>query len=419
MEKCKDRSMFSFAGKYKYLTILGCILSGISAIISLVPYICIWKVVEEIFNAMPNIKDASNVNLYAWLALIFSVGTIIIYLGALMCTHIAAFRIARNMRSKCLHHLVKLPLGYFDEQGSGKIHRIINESSGQTEAYLAHQLPDLVGAIITPIVMISFLLIFDWRLGIISLIPTLIAFFFAKGMMGKKMKIAMEKYQNALEDMNNEAVEYVRGIPVVKTFGQSIFSFKNFHDSIVRYKKFVVDYTVSLRPPMCKFTVSINAIFAFLIPATILLIGSVANQKLFLLNFIFYILFTPVITVMINRIMFMGENSMLVKDATKRINSILNQKVLKEIRDEKIPDTYDIDFSNVTFSYSGSKTPALKKLTFRVQQGSTVALVGPSGGGKTTAASLIPRFWDVDSGSIRIGGIDQLYKKIKNFFKYF
>ncbi|WP_252217135.1 ABC transporter ATP-binding protein [Clostridium sp. VAP41] len=406
-EKSDEKiSILSFAGNYKYLTILGCILSGVSAILALVPYLYIWKVTYEIFMALPNINNASNVAYYGWMAVAFSVGAILIYFIALMCTHLSAFRVARNMRSQALHHIVKLPLGYFTENGSGKLRRIIDESSGQTETFLAHQLPDLVGAIVAPIAMLVLLLAFDWRLGIISLIPIAISFVFLSRMMGDSMKSAMEEYQNALEDMNNEAVEYVRGIPIVKTFGQSIFSFKNFHDAIMRYKKWTLNYTVSLRIPMCNFTVAINGIFALLIPAGILLIASAVDYKAFLLNFIFYIIFTPIITVMVNRIMFMGEGTMMARDSAKRVWNILNEETLNETKNSQKPKNSTIEFNNVSFTYKDATKPAVKNLSFEIKEGSTVAFVGPSGGGKTTVASLIPRFWDVDTGSITIGGVD-------------
>ncbi|NFG61302.1 ABC transporter ATP-binding protein [Clostridium sp. CMCC3677] len=407
-------SILSFAGNYKYLTILGCILSGISAILALVPYLYIWKVVYEIFMALPNINNASNIAYYGWMAVAFSVGAILIYFIALMCTHLSAFRVARNMRSQALHHIVKLPLGYFTENGSGKLRRIIDESSGQTETFLAHQLPDLVGAIVTPIAMLVLLLAFDWRLGIISLIPIIISFVFLSRMMGDKRKSAVEEYQNALEDMNNEAVEYIRGIPVVKTFGQSIFSFKNFHDAIMRYTKWTVNYTVSLRIPMCNFTVAINGIFVFLIPAGILLIASAVDYKAFLLNFIFYIIFTPIITIMVNRIMFMGEGTIMAKDSVKRVWNILNEETLNETKNPRKPKNSTIEFNNVSFTYKDATKPAIKNLSFKIKEGSTVAFVGPSGGGKTTVASLIPRFWDVDTGSITIGGADVRNIKTKD-----
>lgn len=404
-QKSKITLMY-FAGKYKILTILGCLLSGISAILAIVPYLCIWKIISEIFLVMPNIKEAKNVTYYGVLAVLFAIGSIFMYAIALMCTHIAAFRIARNIRSEALHHILKLPLGYFSKNGSGKLRRIINESAGQTEGFLAHQLPDLVGAIVTPIIMLILILAFDWRLGLISLIPIVIAVIFAFGMMGESMSHSLKEYQNALENMNNEAVEYVRGIPVVKTFGQSVFSFKNFHNAIMTYKKWVVNYSVSLRIPLCNFNVSVNSIFAFLIPATILLISTSDDYEKNLLNFIFYIIITPIITVMIYRIMFIGEGSLLAKDAIERIKSILIEEPLKEpIVPKQIKNT-NIEFKNVSFSYKGTNEKAINNISFNVNEGATIALVGPSGGGKTTVASLIPRFWDVDEGSVMIGGVD-------------
>lgn len=398
--------ILGFAGKYRVLTILGCTLSGISAVLSLMPFVYIWLIVRDIFAVLPNISEATNLVYYGWMTVLFAAASIIVYFGALMCTHLSAFRVARNMRSQALHHIVKLPLGYLAEQGSGKLRRIIDESSGQTETFLAHQLPDLTGAYVTPVAMIVLLFTFDWRLGLISLVPMLIGFLFMAKMAGASMKTKMAEYQNSLENMNNEAVEYVRGIPVVKTFQQSVFSFKNFHDAIMHYKKWVVDYTISLRVPMTCFTVCINAIFAFMIPAGILLIASAADYKAFLLDLIFYILFTPFCTVMMTRILFSSENSMLAKDATTRVMSILNEEPLKEPERPLSPKDASVTFDKVTFTYKDANQPALNNVSFHVPQGATYALVGPSGGGKTTVASLIPRFWDVNNGAVMVGGVD-------------
>lgn len=406
MEENKEIKLFDFAGKYKFLTILGCILSGISAVIGLMPFIYIWKVVQSIFTAMPDITQAKNLVFYGWMAVAFALLSIVVYFGALMCTHIAAFRIARNMRSRALHHIVKLPLGFFKQNGSGRLRRIIDESSGQTESFLAHQLPDMTGAYVTPIATIVLLFLFDWRLGLISLIPIFIGFLFVYKMTGSNMREKMIEYQNSLEDMNNEAVEYVRGIPVVKTFQQSVFSFKNFHDSIMSYKKWVVRYTLSLRIPMTGFTVCVNSIFLLLIPAGILLIGTAINYEKFLLDFIFYVLFTPICTVMMTRILFSSENTMLTKDAVNRIQSILKEKPLEEAQQPKEPKDASIDFENVTFTYNQNTAPALENVSLEVPQGKVIALVGPSGGGKTTMASLVPRFWDVDKGNVKIGGVN-------------
>lgn len=398
--------ILAFAGRYRILTILGCILSGVSAVLSLMPFVYIWFIVRDVIMVFPDVSEAANLVYYGWMTVFFSVASILVYFGALMCTHLSAFRVARNMRSKALHHIVKLPLGYLSSQGSGKLRRIIDESSGQTETFLAHQLPDLTGAYVTPVAMIVLLFTFDWRLGVISLAPMIIAFLFMSKMAGSSMKDKMAEYQNALENMNNEAVEYVRGIPVVKTFQQSVFSFKNFHDAIMQYKKWVVEYTVSLRIPMTCFTVCINSIFAFLIPAGILLIASAVNYEEFLLDFIFYVLFTPYCTVMMTRILFSSENSMLARDAAGRVSSILNEKPLEEPLRPVVPKDASITFDNVTFTYNGANQFALKNVSFHVPQGATFALVGPSGGGKTTVASLIPRFWDVDRGSVMVGGVD-------------
>lgn len=402
----KDKSILDFAGKYRILTYLGCFLSAISSIFILVPFICIWKIAYEILSVFPRMEKLDSLSKYGWLAVIFSVIGIFVYFGALMCTHIAAFRTARNMRSEALQHIVKLPLGYFDLHGTGKLRRIIDESSGQTETFLAHILPDLIGAIVTPIAMLVLFFVFDFRLGMISLIPIAISIFFLQKMMGSSMVSAMKEYQNALEDMNNEAVEYIRGIPVVKTFGQTVYSFENFHDSIMRYKRWAVNYTLQLRLPMCNYTVAINSVFALLIPAGILLIASAVDPKLFLSDFIFYCIFTPIITVIMNKIMFSSENLMLAKDAAKRINGILSEELLEEPINSREAKNSDITFQDVTFSYKGAEAPALDKVSLQIKEGSTVALVGPSGSGKTTLASLIPRFFTVDSGTIKIGGVD-------------
>lgn len=270
----------------------------------------------------------------------------------------------------------------------------------------------LAGAIVRTIAMIVLLFTFDWRLGLLSLVPMILGFFSMRKMMGKEIEESMRQYENALEEMNNEAVEYIRGIPVVKTFNQTVFSFENFHKSIMKYKNWAVNFTITMRPPMCKFTVAINSIFALLIPAGILLIGTAVNPQKFLSDFIFYIIFTPIITIVMNKIMFSSEDLMMARDGARRINAILQEKPLEECEFPNIVRKSDIKFNHVTFTYPGSDRKALDDISLEIKQGSTVALVGPSGGGKTTIASLIPRFFDVDSGEITIGGIN--VKNISN-----
>ena len=355
-----------------------------------------------------------------WMAVASSLLSMLIYFGALMCTHLSAFRTARNMKTAALHHLAELPIGYLRGTGSGKLRRIIDDGAGQTETYLAHQLPDLAGALVTPAAVLVLLLVFDWRFGLISLIPMAVGTFFLSRMMGTGMAECMKQYQNALEDMNSEAVEYVRGIPVVKTFQQSIFSFKSFHDSIIRYKNWAVNYTLSLRIPMCCYSVSINSIFAVLIPAGLLLAGDAAGGQGFVtmaLDLVFYILFTPVCVTMMDKIMWTSENTMAANDALERILNVIREKPLSEPAAPRKPENHRIEIKDVSFSYNKDGVNALEHVSLTVPQGATTAIVGASGSGKTTLVSLIPRFFDVDQGSICIGGVDVREMETKELMK--
>lgn len=398
--------ILEFAGKYRFLTLTACLLSGISAILALFPFVCVWMVVRLIFEALPGVPAAEGPARYGWTAAAFALASIIVYFVALMCSHLAAFRVERNMKSQALHHIATLPLGFFNANTSGKLRKVIDESVAQTEGFLAHQLPDLVGALVTPIAVIVMLFVFDWRLGLLSLAPLVLAVFFLKEMMGGEKAGFMKTYQDALEKMTGEAVEYVRGIPVVKVFQQTVYSFTSFHDAILEYMRFVKRYAFSCQLPMTCFTVSVNGAFALLIPAGILLIASASDYKRFLVNLIFYILFTPFSAFMMTRIMYASEYLMVAKDALGRIEAILDEKPLPPPLTPQKPKDASVELSHVTFTYPGADAPALRDVSFSVPRGATVALVGPSGSGKTTAASLIPRFWDVQHGSVRIGGVD-------------
>lgn len=402
-------TLMTFAGNYRYLTALGCVLSGISAVVALLPYVCMWQVVKGAILGWSGGFEEQRLVYWGWMAVATSLLSMLIYFGALMCTHLSAFRTASNLKTVAFHHLARLPIGYFKKTGSGKLRRIIDDGAGLTETYLAHQLPDLAGAIVTPIAVIVLLLVFDWRFGLISLLPMAIGILFLSRMFGSKMEECMRQYQNALEDMNNEAVEYVRGIPVVKTFQQSVFSFKSFHDSIQRYKDWSVNYTLTLRIPMCCYTVSINAIFALLIPAGILLIGDAVRGESYMtaaLDLVFYILFSPICVSMMNKIMQSGKNTMTAREATNRILNIVREKPLAEPNQPKTPKDNTIEFQNVSFSYNTDAEAALYQVSLTIPEGKTAALVGASGSGKSTLASLIPRFFEVDEGSIRVGGVD-------------
>ena len=394
--------LFAYAGNYKYLTILSWILSVISAWIALVPFYYIWKIIREVLNAAPDYSQAEHLSSYGWSAVLSALLSMVIYIGALMCSHIAAFRVQANMRSEMMHHIVTLPMGFMDKEGSGKIRKIVNESSAATETYLAHQLPDQAGAYATPVGLLVLLLVFDWRLGLLSLVPVGLAFLIMGSMMGKKMEQKMKEYQNALEEMSSEAVEYVRGIPVVKTFGQSVFSFKRFRTSIEKYEKWTIAYTEDLRIPMVAYTTIINAVFTILIAAAFFFTAS----NTFLLNLLFYIIITPIITVTLNKIMFSSENKMIVADALARVDGIMDRRPLEESGREEQPKDHSIIFERVSFRYEDAAKDALHQINLKIGEGEHVAFVGPSGGGKTTLASLIARFFDVTEGAVKIGGVD-------------
>jgi ATP-binding cassette subfamily B protein len=402
------RRLFAYAGNFRYLTYASVVLSAISAILALIPYVYIWKIIQEILIVMPEYGKAGHIVQNGWTAALFALAAILVYVAALMCSHIAAFRIARNIRSQTIRHTVSLPTGMLDRAGSGKIRNIIDQSSAATETFLAHQTPDMAGATVTPVAIIILLFIFDWRLGIASLIPVAAGFLVMTRMTGKRMIESMRQYTDALEDMNKEAVEYVRGIAVVKTFGQTAFSFSRFKDAVERYETWVVRYTNSLRGPMIAFTLCVNGVFALLIGAAFLFTGGVNADPLFLADFLFYVIFTPIIPVTLLKIMFSSENNMIVNDAMNRIDSLLAMQPLPEaktnIKKSGIREHSDIVISRISFTYENNAEPALDNVSLVIPAGKTTALVGPSGGGKTTLAALISRNWDVDSGTISIGG---------------
>jgi len=388
-----------YAGNHRYLTYTSWILSALSAAVALIPFIYIWEIINNVIK-----NDTSKLIHYGWMAVIFAVVSLLLYIGGLMCSHLSAFRVATNIRIKAIHHITTLPLGFMDKFGSGKMRKIINESSGATETYLAHQLPDKAGAIVTPIGLLLLLFFFDWKLGLLSLIPVVIAFAIMTTMSGKNMQVKMKEYKNALDDMSNEAVEYIRGIPVVKTFGQTVFSFKKFKATIDRYSEWAISYTKDLRLPMTFYTTAINAVFAFLIAGIIIFCRNNITNTL-LLNLMFYIIITPIITVTLNKLMFMNENEMIVNDAMERIDSVLNLQPMSEPNQSDVPKDYSIAINNLTYSYDGQKN-AINNVSLTIPSKQTVAFVGPSGSGKSTLANLISRFFDCDNGSISIGGVD-------------
>ncbi len=408
--KTKKQSALSrlmdIAGNHKYFSYASCVLAVISAWVALIPFYNVWCIIKEILEVRPDFSKATHITSYGWQAVGFALLAMVFYIAALMCSHKAAFRVQANMRTRMMEHIMKLPLGYIEAEGTGKIRKIVTDSSAATETFLAHNLPDKVVSVATPIGLLAMILIFDWRLGLISLIPAALAFIIMGSMMmGPKMAEDMKKYQNSLETMSAEAVEYVRGVPVLKTFGQTIFSFKKFKSAIDEYEKWTLDYTKSMMLPMIGFTVFANGIFGALIIAAYALGGNTVTDT-FVLNIIFYILITSVLTTTLMKVAYAGESQMIVEDALKRMDLILDTRELPAVANgEKINDA-SIKVSDVTFSYDESKQNAIDGITLDIKAGEHIAFVGPSGGGKTTLAALIARFWDVKSGSIKIGGVD-------------
>ena len=396
--------LLDYAGTYRILTYLSWVLAAAGALLALVPFGYIWRILREVIEVAPQYENAVHVTQYGWMAVAFAVVAVLTYIAGLMCSHLAAFRIATNLRLAMVKHIATLPLGAIEQFGSGKLRRTISETAGSAETYLAHQLPDQAKAMATIAGLLTLLLAFDWRLGLLSLVPVALAFAVMTSMTGKKMQEQMTQYQNALADMSGEAVEYVRGIPVVKTFGQTVFSFKKFKGTIDNYERWVIAYTKQLRWPMTFYTLAVNSVFVFLI-AGAFLFASGGTDGGALLNLLFYIIITPVISLTLTKLMFMSENGMIVQDAITRIDRVLESPSLSSSNAPKHPKDSSVALEHVTFSYDGVKN-ALEDISLSIGTGQTVAFVGPSGGGKSTLAALIARFFDPQSGKISIGGVN-------------
>lgn len=402
-KESKLSKLMEYAGRHKYLTYISWVLAAASAIVTLVPFWYIWKIMKEIIQVAPDFGKATQVIENGWMAVVFAVLALVTYMSALFCSHLAAFRVATNIRLRLTRHITTLPLGQIDVFGSGHLRRIITQASAATETYLAHQLPDQAKAYGTVVGLLVLLFIFDWRLGLLCLLPMVLGFLSMMTMAGKGMQQKMTEYQNALNDMSNEAVEYVRGIPVVKTFGQTVFSFKRFKDSIDRYSTWAIAYTKELRTPMMLYTLAINSVFVFFVVAGFLWSGeSVSNE--FLLNMIFYIILSPVISLVLSKMMHQVKDEMTVGDALARIDSVLALQPLSSTNLAHPKDS-SVELKSVTFSYDGNKN-ALEHISLVVESGKTVAFVGPSGGGKSTLASVIARFFDPQEGQVLIGGVN-------------
>ncbi len=415
MDKKKSvmKPLLAYAGKRKVLIYCAIVLAAISQLLALAPFLCIWAILRDVIAAAPDFSRATNVAHYGWLAVIFAIASIVVYIGGLMCSHLCAFRVAANMRKRTMAHIMTLPIGFLDREGSGKIRKWVQDSSASTETFLAHQTPDKAGMYATMAGLAVLMFLFDWRMGLLCLGTVVLALAVMMSMMiGPTLRKKMAEYNVALDSMSNEAVEYVRGIPVVKTFGQSVFSFKRFKASIDEYQKWVIAYTRELQMPMTLYTVLVNASFAVLIGLT-LCVARGASDGQFLLNLLYYIIITPAIALTLNRIMFASENEMIVEEALDKIGRILAMAPLADATDARIPESNEIVLRDVRFRYPEAERFAVDGISLSVRPGQKIAFVGPSGGGKTTTASLIARFFDVTEGAVELGGVDirQIAKK--------
>ncbi len=394
-----------YMGKKKALLPLSLVLSGLSAVLNIVPFVLVWYITRDILSA-PQAINVSNVSTYAWLAFASAIAGVVVYFCALMSSHLAAFRVEVGLQKVGMQKIMSMPLGFFDQHSSGKMRKIVNDGAGTTHTFLAHQLPDMAGTIVSPIILIVLILTVDWRMGLASLVPIIMGFITMKFMMSAKGKQFQKNYFDSLEEMSSESVEYVRGIPVVKTFGQSIFSFKRFYNSIIRYKEMVHAYTLLWRKPMSFYTIIMQSAAFFLIPMAIFLIGNGENLSLVLADFIFYLLISPIFTMLLMRSMYFQQNSVIAEQAIDRLDNLLSYPAMRYSKIPRDIKSHSLEFKNVAFSYDGAEKRAVDGISFKLSEGETIALVGASGGGKTTIARLAARFWDADEGEVLVGGIN-------------
>ena len=402
-------ALLGYAGSHRRLTFLGLGLSGISMMCSMVPYICIWLAARDLIAVSPDWTQAQSIIRYGWIAFAFAVGGILIYFLGLMCTHLAAFRTAANIRKQGMAHVMRAPLGYFDTNASGLIRSRLDAAAADTETLLAHNLADIVGTFTLFLSMLALMLVFDWRMGVACLLAAVISILAMFSMMGGKNAGLMAEYQAAQDRMAKAGTEYVRGIPVVKIFQQTVYSFKAFQQAIEDYSTKAEYY----QGDICRVPQSINltvteGAFLFLVPVVLFLApGALETGDFegFVTNFAFYAVFSAILSTALARIMFAASGMMLADTALGRIQPVMDAPTLPAPDKPQTPKDNRVVFRDVSFTYDGAQTPALSHLSFTAEPGETVALVGPSGGGKTTAASLIPRFWDVDEGTVEVGGV--------------
>ena len=383
--------LFSYMGRRKPLLPIAIVLSALSELCGMMPYVLIWLIVRELLKSS-ELQSSGAIANYAWWAAALAAGGVLIYFLALMCSHLAAFRVESNLRKEAMKRIVHMPFGFFDLNTSGRIRKIIDDNASITHSFLAHQLPDMAGTVLVPIVGIALILLFDWQLGLACLIPVIVAMILMAYTMNTKGKEFMKAYMTLLEEMNTEAVEYVRGIPVVKVFQQTIYTFKNFHKSIMDYKNTALHYTLLWEKPMSLYTVIINSFAFFLVPLAILLIDGENDLMTVLVNFFLFVLITPVFSQAVMKSMYLSQALGQASEAIGRLDALTDYPQLSVPPQSKRPERYDVSFRHVSFTYPGAEQKAINDITFDIPEGKRIALVGESGGGKTTIARLLPRF---------------------------
>lgn len=407
-EKKKEfvlKRFLPYMGRKKILLPISMILSGISAVLNMLPFVFIWCIIRNIL-ATPQAIDVSTISFYAMLAFASAIGGIIIYFAAILSSHLAAFRVEAGLQKVGMEKILHMPLGFFDTYASGKIRKIVNDGAGTTHSFLAHQLPDIAGSIVSPVILIGLIFFVDWRMGIACLIPILLGFITMSFMMSEEGKRFQKIYYDSLEEMSSESVEYIRGIPVVKTFGQTIFSFKRFHDSIIKYKNMVHAYTLLWKRPMSFYTVMMQSATFFLIPMSLFLIRRGGNLSLVIADFTFYLLVSPIFSMLLMKSMYFQQNASIAEQAIDRLDQLFTYPPMVYPQNSITLKNHRVEFKDVAFSYEKGGKKALDNISFTLQEGETIALVGASGGGKSTIARLAARFFDVDKGEVRIGGIN-------------
>ena len=400
--------LFQHMGMFKITMVIAIILSAVSSVINLYAFVCVYNVAKEIVQSLGNIHSLDQTYMVdmGWRAVFLILTSFGLYGMALLFSHITAFNTVAKLRIQIVRHIGNLPLGYHTTNPSGKQRKIIEKNSDNLETLIAHQIPDFAGAVALPVAFLVFMFVYDWRLSLICLIPILVGFGILYYMLKDESEGFAKQYQKSAEDISNAVTEYVRGIAVVKVFRQTANSFQRYKAAVKEYGDYLLKYALSMQNTDSAYHAAINGIFFFLIPGGIILFNAGSNPEKTVLSFLFFAVLIPTVVTILARIMNSSSNLMISQASLDAIDQILREKPLPETKTPQLPKGYDISLDHVSFSYEDAAGKALDDVSLDVPEGTITALVGESGGGKSTVANLIARFWDVDEGVIRVGGVD-------------